>query len=65
MYDVISPEEVVNKLGESLYREENAILPLEACEQLIRKATLKWMNAAGGYRDDISLGVSKLKFVPV
>jgi serine/threonine protein phosphatase PrpC len=68
MYDVISPEEVVNKLGQSLYRygkENAAILPLEACEQLIRKATLKWMNAAGGYRDDISLGVSKLKFVPV
>ena len=68
MYDVISPEEVVNKLGQSLYRdvkENAAILPLEACEQLIRKATLKWMNAAGGYRDDISLGVSKLNFVPV
>ncbi len=68
MYDVISPEEVVNKLGQSLYiddKENAAILPLEACEQLIRKATLMWMNAAGGYRDDISLGVSKLNFVPV
>ena len=68
MYDVISPEEVVNNLGQSLYRDDKenaAILPLEACEQLIRKATLKWMNEAGGYRDDISLGVSKLKFVPV
>ena len=63
MYDVISPKEVANKLGQSLYSDENVVSPLEACEQLIRKATLLWMNMAGGYRDDISLGVSKLEFV--
>ncbi|KAL7439419.1 hypothetical protein ACHAXM_006693 [Skeletonema potamos] len=62
MYDVISSEEVVNKLGQSLYSDENAVSPLEACEQLIRKATLLWMNMAGNYRDDISVGVSKLDF---
>ena len=53
---------MVNKLGQSLYSDENAVSPLEACEQLIRKATLLWMNMAGNYRDDISVGVSKLDF---
>ena len=62
MYDVISPGEVANKLGQSLYSNENAVSPLEACEQLIRKATLLWMNMAGPYRDDISIGVSRLEF---
>ncbi len=62
MYDVISPEQVANKLGQSLYSDENVVSPLEACEQLIRKATLLWINLAGPYRDDISIGVSKLDF---
>ncbi len=62
MYDVISPEEVANKLAQSLYSDENDVPPLEACEQLIRKATLLWIKLAGPYRDDISIGVSKLEF---
>ena len=61
MYDVISPEEVAKELGQSLYSHEGFLSPLEACEQLIRKATLLWMNMAGGYRDDVSLGVSRLE----
>eukprot|EP00985_Skeletonema_marinoi_P023232 scaffold15319_cov117-Skeletonema_marinoi.AAC.2 len=62
MYDVVPPEEVANLLGQSVYSDENDVSPLEACEQLIRKATLLWMNMAGAYRDDISLGVSRLEF---
>eukprot|EP00986_Skeletonema_menzelii_P002487 scaffold671_cov153-Skeletonema_menzelii.AAC.4 len=62
MYDVVTPGEVANKLGQSLYSDESVVSPLEACEQLIRKATLLWMNLAGPYRDDISIGVSRLEF---
>lgn len=62
LYDVISPEEVANNLGQSLYSNENEVSPLEACEQLLRKATLLWINLAGPYRDDISIGVSRLEF---
>jgi serine/threonine protein phosphatase PrpC len=63
MYDMISPREVASTLGKSLHSDDENVSPLEVCEQLIRKASLLWMNMAGAYRDDISLGVSKLEFI--
>ena len=65
LYDVISPEMVVNYLGKSLF-EEGSVSPLEACERLIREASRLWKQASGfgmQYRDDITVGASKIKFV--
>ena len=70
VYDVITPEEVVQHLGRSLYDElpsaQRQVSPLVACEQLIRKASHRWMEMTPGmpYRDDITLGVSRLNFMP-
>ncbi|KAL7463338.1 hypothetical protein ACHAXS_003722 [Conticribra weissflogii] len=71
IYDVIPEEEVVDHLGKSLYNfhmEDGArkkSSPLVTCEQLIRKASRAWLKQTPGmkYRDDITLGVSKLYFV--
>mmetsp|Transcript_31095 Transcript_31095/g.62040 ORF Transcript_31095/g.62040 Transcript_31095/m.62040 type:complete len:574 (+) Transcript_31095:78-1799(+) len=71
IYDVIPEEEVVDRLGKSLYHftMEGGVTkttnPLVTCEQLIRKASRAWLKQTPGmkYRDDITLGVSKLNFV--
>jgi len=65
IYDVLSAEVVADYLGKSLY-EDGSIPPLEACERLVRDASRLWKKASGlgmTYRDDITVGVSKINFV--
>ena len=61
VYDVLSQEEVVQRLGESLYGEGLTIE--RTCEQLIREASRLWIKATllQPYRDDITLGVSRIQ----
>ncbi|KAL9179753.1 hypothetical protein ACHAXT_007723 [Thalassiosira profunda] len=69
IYDMVAPETVAQYLGQSLYRANPAsgVSPLEACERLIRESSRLWMKASANmpYRDDITLGVSKIHFVGV
>lgn len=69
LFDVLAPDIVAAYLSVSLYNEEQdddiSISPLEACERLIREASRLWNKTPIGgyrYRDDITLGVSKLYF---
>ncbi len=74
LYDMISPDTVAAYIGQSLFgdhlhRSDGEILgsnvtPLEACERLIREASRLWISAHPGlqYRDDISIGVSRINF---
>eukprot|EP00571_Detonula_confervacea_P005758 CAMPEP_0172325160 /NCGR_PEP_ID=MMETSP1058-20130122/53275_1 /TAXON_ID=83371 /ORGANISM="Detonula confervacea, Strain CCMP 353" /LENGTH=470 /DNA_ID=CAMNT_0013041631 /DNA_START=276 /DNA_END=1688 /DNA_ORIENTATION=+ len=71
VYDMLAPEKVVEYLGRSLFDGHSSgtiISPLEACERLIREASRLWKKESslsmGGmqYRDDITLGVSKIDF---
>ncbi len=63
LFDVLAPEKVAAYLGRSLFEETVPLL--EACERLIREASRLWMKANTGiqYRDDISVGVSRIDFV--
>jgi len=74
VYDMLAPETVVKYLGRSLFGDHGSgtiISPLEACERLIREASRIWKkesaSSMGGmqYRDDITLGVSKIDFPPM
>lgn len=74
VYDMLAPETVVKYLGRSLFGGHDSgtiISPLEACERLIREASRIWKkesaSSMGGmqYRDDITLGVSKIDFPPM
>lgn len=61
VYDVLSQEDVVQRLGQSLY---GGSLDVErTCEQLIREASRLWIKATlmQPYRDDISLGVNRIE----
>lgn len=63
LYDVIPPNQVVQHLSESLYNDDVDSSSLETiCEVLIRKAGRLWIKATADapYRDDITLGVSKI-----
>lgn len=63
VYDVLSADIVADYLGKSLYEDGT---PLEACERLVRDASRLWKKASGlgmTYRDDITVGVSKINFV--
>ena len=59
LYDVIPRIEVIQSLGESLFGRSSIEC---TCEVLIRKAGRLWIRntAASPYRDDITLGVSKI-----
>lgn len=70
LYDMISPDAVVEYLGRSLYGRgiKNNVSPMEACERLIREASRLWAQSSNGgmmYRDDITIGVSNLNFALV
>jgi serine/threonine protein phosphatase PrpC len=60
VFDVIPHDEVVQRLGESLYI---AFDVQRTCERLIREASRLWIKATmqQPYRDDITLGVSKIQ----
>ena len=68
VYDVLTPQEVVEYLGRSLFESRNNSdipQPLEACERLIREASRLWLKESGigmAYRDDITVGVSRINF---
>eukprot|EP00578_Thalassiosira_sp_NH16_P013335 CAMPEP_0181106374 /NCGR_PEP_ID=MMETSP1071-20121207/16497_1 /TAXON_ID=35127 /ORGANISM="Thalassiosira sp., Strain NH16" /LENGTH=520 /DNA_ID=CAMNT_0023189775 /DNA_START=164 /DNA_END=1726 /DNA_ORIENTATION=+ len=68
VYDVLTPQEVVEYLGRSLFESRNngdIPQPLEACERLIREASRLWLKESGigmAYRDDITVGVSRINF---
>ena len=67
VYDVIPQESVVQRIGDSLYRNDGGgTLVEESCEQIVREAGRLWIKATlhQPYRDDITLGVSKIKMVP-
>lgn len=63
---MIPQEKVVSYLAKSMF--ESSMSPLEACERLIRESSRLWKKASGvgmQYRDDITVGVSKIGFVSV
>ncbi|KAL7543394.1 hypothetical protein ACHAXR_013320 [Thalassiosira sp. AJA248-18] len=64
VYDLLPPEIVVEYLGRSLYHDDQ-LSPLEACERVILESSRLWAKATIGmpYRDDITIGVSKINFV--
>jgi len=67
VYDLLPPDIVVEYLGRSLHHDHTSVnlSPLEACERIIREASRLWMKASMGgmpYRDDITIGVSKINF---
>lgn len=71
VYDMLTPEVVIDYLGQSLFGDHSrgtGISPVEACENLIREASRIWKKESlvnmGGmqYRDDITLGVSRVNF---
>ena len=66
VYDVLSPEKVVQRLGESLYSNTKDTSVGSTCEKVIREAGRLWMKhtierIGEVYRDDITLGVSNIK----
>lgn len=73
LLDVLSPQIIVEYIGRVLYKDtrynnknsKTKMTPLEACERIIREASAIWAKApieGSVYRDDITLGVSKINF---
>lgn len=67
VFDVLSQETVADYLGQSMFDDRRNKSILEACERLIREASRLWMKDSMGlqYRDDISIGVSRINFVGI
>jgi hypothetical protein len=71
---MINSDTVAAYIGQSLFDDHlhridgmslgSNATPLEACERLIREASRLWISAHPGlqYRDDISIGVSRINF---
>jgi serine/threonine protein phosphatase PrpC len=66
LLDMLASEEIARHLAHSLVRDGGGNLDnatptlLEACEQLIMKASHRWNKLGESYRDDISIVVSTL-----
>lgn len=66
--DNIPEEEVVRHLAASLYRSPKDYResgfkvpsPLRACEELVRKSSIMWESRGIDYRNDMTIGVSKI-----
>lgn len=70
LFNVIQPLVVAKILAKSLFQEEEeggvvhrsaAPNVMEACEQLIRKSSYLWNKEVRGYRDDITIAVTKIE----
>jgi serine/threonine protein phosphatase PrpC len=63
VYDVLPPETVIQRLGASLFGNDERASVGNECERLIREAGRLWIMSFVDqpYRDDITLGISKIK----
>jgi len=61
IFDFIPIQDVADHLGRALYSGRKTVRLMDACEQLIMKASMQWKERSGStYRDDISILVTKL-----
>lgn len=64
LLDFVPEEQILRHVAESLFPDSsdaNDTPPLlESCEQLIMKASQRWRELVGSYRDDISIAVTTL-----
>lgn len=58
IFDLVKPPEVAEHLSRALYSESSSLL--QACEELILSASLRWKGLGLRYRDDISIAVTQL-----
>ena len=58
IFDLVKPPEVAEHISSALYGERRSLL--QACGELILRASLLWKGLGLQYRDDISIAVTQL-----